>query len=269
MKLHMSRLGRIVLSAVFVVFHLPVVSPSIWAAEDGELLGAGIAQVDITPDKPVKMSGYSGRKELSTGVHDRLYARVVAFESAGTRLVLVSTDLIGFYGTYEPIRDAICDRFDLKRHEVFLSSTHTHSGPTPTLSEDGHPNNFEYTVKLKAKLLEATRDACESIRRIHMGVGRGYSPVGSNRREKQDDDSVRLGRNPYGPTDKEVLVMKLTRPEGTPMGALFDYATHATSLGPRKPTDQWRRPGNCRAVRREDPGAGCDSVGLCRCFRGH
>jgi len=105
------------------------------------------------------MSGYSGRKGLSTGVHDPLYARVVAFESGTRRLVLVSTDLIGFYQTYGPIRDAICDRFDLKPCEIFLSGTHTHSGPTPTLSEDGHRNNLEYTQSLKAKLLEAIGQA--------------------------------------------------------------------------------------------------------------
>lgn len=129
------------------------------------------------------MSGYSSRKELSAGVHDRLYARVVAFESAGKRLVLVSTDLIGFYGTYEPIRDAICGRFDLKPCEIFLSGTHTHSGPTPTLNDDAHPNNLEYTWSLRVKLLEATGQAIKNIDPVHTGTGRGYSPVGSNRRE--------------------------------------------------------------------------------------
>ncbi len=225
-KLRVSRFGRIVLAAVVLVLHLPADSPRVWSAEGKDLLEAGIAKVDITPEKPVRMSGYSGRKELSAGVHDPLYARVVAFESAGRRLVLVSTDLIGFYGTYEPIRDAICDQFDLKPCEIFLSGTHTHSGPTPTLGEDGHPNNLDYTRSLKAKLLEATGQAVKNIGPMHMGAGRGYSPVGSNRREKQADGSVRLGRNPYGPTDKEVLVMKLTKPDGTPTAALFDYASH-------------------------------------------
>jgi hypothetical protein len=46
------------------------------------------------------------------------------------------------------------------------------------------------------------------------------------------DGSIVLGRNPYGPTDKEVLVFKIADPEGKPIGAIFDYATHATSLGP-------------------------------------
>ena len=229
----MSLFGKTFLAAVVLVLHLSNDNSRSWSAEGEDSLRAGIVKVDITPDKPVKMSGYSGRKGLSTGVHDPLYARVVVFESGTRRLVLVSTDLIGFYQTYEPIRDAICDRFDLKPCEIFLSGTHTHSGPTPTLSEDGHPNNLEYTQSLKAKLLEAIGQAIEKTSPVEMGAGRGYSPVGSNRRERQPDGSVRLGRNPYGPTDKEVAVMKLAKPDGTPIAALFDYATHATSLGPR------------------------------------
>ncbi len=233
MKLRMSWFGETFLAAVVLVLHLSNDNSRAWSAEGEDSLRAGIVKVDITPDKPVRMSGYAGRKALSTGVHDRLYARIVAFESGTKRLVLVSADLIGFYQTYEPIRDAICDRFDLKPCEIFLSATHTHSGPTPTLSEDGHPNNLEYTRSLKAKLLEAIGQAIEKTGPVQMGAGRGYSPVGSNRRERQPDGSVRLGRNPYGPTDKEVVVMKLAKPDGTPIAALFDYATHATSLGPK------------------------------------
>ncbi len=142
------------------------------------------------------------------------------------RIVLAAVVLVLHLPADEPIRDAICDQFDLEPCEIFLSGTHTHSGPTPTLGEDGHPNNLDYTRSLKAKLLEATGQAVKNIGPMHMGAGRGYSPVGSNRREKQADGSVRLGRNPYGPTDKEVLVMKLTKPDGTPTAALFDYASH-------------------------------------------
>jgi len=202
-------------------------------AQETCALYAGVVKVDITPDMPVKMSGYASRKDLSTGVHDRLYARIVTFESNSQRLVLVSTDLIGFYSTYEPIRDAICERFNLKPQEVFLSSTHTHAGPTPTLDANGHPNNLEYTQKLKTTLIEAIAQALEKIQPVQIGVGRGHSPVGCNRREKRPDGSIKLGRNPYGPTDKEVLVMKLASSDGEPIAALFDYATHATSLGPR------------------------------------
>ena len=65
------------------------------SAPKADLLLAGVAKIDITPQKSVKMSGYAGRTGLSRDVHDPLSARVVAFSSNGKRLVLVSTDFIG------------------------------------------------------------------------------------------------------------------------------------------------------------------------------
>jgi len=101
--------------------------------------------------------------------------------------------------------------------------------------EKGHPNNLEYTEHLKVKLIEVIRKALSNMGPVHIGAGIGYSPVGANRRELTFDSSgnssIRLGRNPYGPTDKEVLVAKITKPNGRPIAVLFDYASHATCLG--------------------------------------
>ena len=196
---------------------------------------AGAAKIDITPDKPVRMSGYAGRKDPSTGVHDNLYARAVAFESNRKRLVLVSADLIGFYGgSFDYCQKELLSAFDLEPSELFLAGIHTHSAPTLSVDkEKGYPNNLEYTEKLKSKLVRVVREALDNLQPVQIGVGTGSSPVGSNRREMQQDGSIRLGRNPYGPTDKEVLVMKIAKTDGLPLGVVFDYATHATSLGPR------------------------------------
>jgi len=200
-------------------------------------LHAGTAIIDITPDKPVKMSGYGARTALSEDVHDPLSVRVVAFENEGRRLVLVSSDLLGFYGgTTEHFRKLLLSEFELKPGELFLSAIHTHDGPTLTIDkEKGHPNNLEYTKALEGRLVEVIRKAMKKTGPVHIGAGIGYSPVGINRRELQFDrsgnSSIRLGRNPYGPTDKEVLVMKVARPDGAVVASLFDYATHATCLG--------------------------------------
>ena len=107
------------------------------------------------------MSGYAGRKDLSTGVHDPLSARAVAFEADGKRLVLVSTDIIGFYERHGGVmRQAIQGEFNLQPSELFLSAIHTHAAPSPTLNrERAHANNVEYTEGLKGKLIEAVRQA--------------------------------------------------------------------------------------------------------------
>jgi hypothetical protein len=183
------------------------------------------------------MSGYAGRKGLSEGVHDPLSARIIAFEADGKRLVLVSTDLIGFYdGTAEHFRKVILDEFKLEPGELFLSGIHTHAGPSLTIDkEKGHPNNLEYTHNLKDKLIETIGKALNNMSEAQIGAGIGHCPIGSNRRELTFDNlgnsSIKLGRNPYGPTDKEVLVMKVTKPDDAIIAAAFDYATHATCLG--------------------------------------
>jgi len=234
----LKRIGALVAVLIVCLF---LTSSVVQPAESAGVLRAGTAKIDITPEKPVKMAGYGARTGLSTGVHDPLSARIVAFEmgtqSNGKRLVLVSTDLIGFYnGTAEHLRKIILDEFELEPSELFLCAIHTHAGPSLTIDkEKGHPNNLEYTESLGAKLVQVIRKALNNMDPVHIGAGIGHSPVGVNRRElifdSSGNSSIRLGCNPYGPTDKEVLVMKLAKPDGTAVAAIFDYATHATCLG--------------------------------------
>ena len=224
-------------SLCFVLVVCTLLPASMSRGDELAVLRAGVAKVDITPKKPVKMAGYASRQGLSTGVHDPLSARVLAFECGDKRLVLVSTDLIGFYGgTAEFLREAILREFDLEPAELFLSAIHTHAGPSLTLDkEKGHPHNLEYTLALKDTLIEAIRAARKSLEAVTIGTGVGHCPVGGNRRQlritAKGDSSIVLGRNPDGITDKEVLVMKVARADGAPLVVAFDYATHGTSLG--------------------------------------
>jgi len=229
MKSIASVVGLVVVSLLFI-------APPSHAMEQ-VALEAGVARIDITPDKPVTLSGYASRKGLSTGVHDPLSARVLAFKAAGKRLVLVSVDIIGFYGgTDEYLRSALLKEFSLQPSELFLCGIHTHAAPSPTIDrEHGNASNVEYMEGLRGKLIDVVRRALGGMQSVSLGLGVGYCPVGANRRELRINDkgesSIVLGRNPYGPTDKEVLVMKVAKPDGSPVAVAFDYATHGTSLG--------------------------------------
>lgn len=206
------------------------------------VLRCGIAKADISPPKPVQLAGYASRKQLSQGVHDPLCARVIAFEFGGKRAVLVSLDNLGFYnGTAVPMRLALMERCKLEPSELMLCAIHTHSAPTLTLNADkDQPNNVEYTRNLTNTIGGLIERALETLEPVSVGVGMGFSPVGMNRRQIVVEpgadgiakETVRLGRNAYGPTDKEVLVMKISRTDGTVTGVIFDYACHSTSLGP-------------------------------------
>jgi neutral ceramidase len=204
-----------------------------------EQLRAGVSKVEITPESAVTMSGYESRKGLSEGVHDRLYARAVAFESGGAKLVVVSADVIGFYGgSAEILRQAIFEECDVKPAELFLSAIHTHSGPTVTFDAGrGHSNNVAYSRLLQRKLIEVINGALEGMELAELGFGTGSSPVGVNRREsardKEGKPRIVLGRNPSIATDREVQVVTVARRPGKEMAAvMFAYPTHSTSLGP-------------------------------------
>ncbi|MGA2618972.1 MAG: hypothetical protein ABSF26_15285 [Thermoguttaceae bacterium] len=241
------------------------------APEAPPILRAGTAKKDITPAQPVKLEGYGSRKDLSQGVHDPLSARAVAFQQDGQRLVLVSTDICGFYGGAAPsMRKAILAECGLRPSELFLAAVHTHSGPTLALeraTEDGgrtteggdgqrvtagstpvrrpspvvrrevHPNNVQYTKTLQTQLVAVVREALAHPVPVRIEVGSGSSPVGANRREYVRDAAgkvkVRLGRNPDRPTDHEVQVLEVLRTgDGGPAAVIFAYATHSTTMGP-------------------------------------
>lgn len=204
----------------------------------GELRG-GLVRIDITPAKPVKLAGYAARVDLSKDVHDPLSARAMALESDGRRLLIISVDNLGWYNnTAEPIRKAILDETKLQPSELLLAAIHTHSAPTLTFeAEKSHANNVEYTRELQGKLVTVAREALANLEPIRMAFGRGYSPVGVNRREVVRDTNgvtrIVLGRNPHTPIDREVQVLKITRVNGDLAGAFFAFATHSTSLGTR------------------------------------
>ena len=213
-------------------------------------LRAGFAKVDITPAEPCVLSGYASRTALSTGVHDPLSARAIAFEQSGKRLVMVSCDVIGFYaGTAAQMRTAICEAAKLDPSELFLAGIHTHSAPTLTLDPTKpSPSNFAYTQSLQTKLLKLVQDALAGLCPVSIGAGRGSSPVGINRRQvvigKDGHREIRLGRNPDGSTDHEVQVLQIRESGNDRLAALlFDYATHGTSLGAKNLTVSGDVPG--------------------------
>ncbi len=203
-------------------------------------LQAGAAKVDITPTQPVNLAGYQSRTNLSEGVHDPLSARAIAFESGDRRLVLVSTDVLGFYGgSADVIRQAILSECQLKPGELFLSAIHTHSAPTVTFDlQRGHSNNVAYSKTLQGKLVTVVQQSLRDLRSAQLTFASGAAPVGSNRRQRVVDQSgasrIVLGRNPEAPIDREVQVLRLTLGDSDqPAAVLFAFATHSTSLGPR------------------------------------
>ena len=73
------------------------VTPAKGKNEAGAGWKAGVAKAVITPEEPIWMAGYASRNKPSEGKIQDLYAKALALEDPqGRRLVIVTTDLIGF-----------------------------------------------------------------------------------------------------------------------------------------------------------------------------
>ena len=165
---------------------------------------------------------------MSTGVHDRLYARAFAFSVGQRRLVLVSCDLATMaFADY--LRRPISDALGLDAKDLLLCAIHTHSGPQLTL-HPSYPDNVAYTKRLPRLLTRVVDRALRARCPARLAFGTSQSGVGVSRRLIMPDGRVEMSPNPRGIADPEVSVVQMTQRDGTAMGALFSYACHSRSL---------------------------------------
>jgi neutral ceramidase len=198
----------------------------------------GLAEVKITPDRPVPMAGYASRNKLSEAVEADLYARAMVLEDRdGHRAAIVTTDLIGFPAAVaDPVREHIEQRTGLRREHVLVNSSHTHSGPQVTLKEPKEaaagegPRAVEYTRGLQDKVVELVAKAAERLEPARLSWGSGVANFVMNRREFTPNGVI-LGVNPRGLADRTVPVLRVDGADGKPRAILFGAGTHNTTLG--------------------------------------
>lgn len=92
---------------------------------------AGFAKSDITPRVGVELCGFGPFEcRHSIGVRDRLWARAMALEADGQRLLVIACDLVGIsLDLGNRARAMIAAATGLPAECVLICCSHTHSGP--------------------------------------------------------------------------------------------------------------------------------------------
>ena len=89
---------------------------------------AAVVKTDITPATPQWLLGYAAR--TSTGVHDKIYHRIVLLDDGKTQFALVSSDICLISpAEYDKVAAAVQKRAGLKPVQFWWTFTHTHSAP--------------------------------------------------------------------------------------------------------------------------------------------
>jgi len=213
-----------------------------WSSTNAHAAGfrASVLKLDITPETSQWLCGYGPRQ--STGVHDRLYHRIVAMDDGKTQFFLISTDIAEISpGFYDQVMRELEKQTGIKALQVWWIVTHTHSAPeVGPAGLDGiymperyqHESNNEYSARVEKELIEGIKQARARLEPARLGVGWGFARANINRRARDVDGEAFLGLNPDGPVDRRIGLIRLEKADGTLLALIANYPMHGTVLGP-------------------------------------
>lgn len=193
---------------------------------------AGVATIDITPDRSLWMAGFARRKQASQGTALPLHAKALALQGGSSDpVVLVTTDLLGLTARItDRVSAAIQKKHRLARAQLLFNASHTHCGPVVdeqlSVAYDLTPEQWSdirsYTAKLEEQLTAVISEALTRLAPAGLGYARGEATFAANRR---------VAFKPLGPVDHSVPILRVDNSDGTPVAIVFGYACHNTTLG--------------------------------------
>lgn len=200
---------------------------------------ASVVKIDITPDESKNLVGYAARK--STGIHDRIYHRIIAMDDGIKQFFLVSSDIgVLSPSEYDHVSSMLQSQLGIDPINFWWTLTHTHSAPevgVPGLPEVfmgdryKHPIDTAYTALVEQTLIQGIIEARNKLEKAKLGIGWGYSQANMNRRAIDTNGKASLGMNPDGPVDRRIGLIRLDKEDGSPLALIANYAIHGTVLG--------------------------------------
>ncbi len=192
---------------------------------------AGVATIDITPERSLWMAGFARRTLPSQGVAMPLHAKALALKCQGQpTAVLVTVDLLGLTARITGrVASLVQRRYRIRRADLLFNASHTHCGPVVdeqlSVAYDLSPEQWAairtYTAQLEDKLAAVIGDAVSRLRPARLRYARDEAGFAANRRVKF---------SPHGPVDHSVPVLRVDAAEGAALAVVFGYACHNTTL---------------------------------------
>ncbi len=204
----------------------------------------GTGRIDITPDYPIRLTGYGNRTRVFDSVEQKLWGKALLLHQKGKQtMVWVTVDLVGFPGF---LSDELFQRLSRKigltdRAQLVISATHTHNGPETgvllnifgqTLSPNQLADVKLYRDQLLDKLEQLVVDANKSKTPSTLSWAKGNATFAMNRRVIEDGKWKTFGETPDGPVDNDMPVLRATNQQGKTIALLINYACHGTTLVP-------------------------------------
>src|SRR5437879_2128050 len=183
---------------------------------------AGWASADITPAVPCWMAGYAARSSPAETVHDPLEAHALALGTRTDALILVVCDLLA---VDERLVEGVRDRVRAERPGVslWLSATHTHSGPDIGGPLSEHPPDPAVIASIAAGATRAALGAMASLRPIRASWASGeVYGVATNRDHPEEGEALPLDL---------LCLFESNADASMPIAVFGSFPCHPTVLG--------------------------------------
>lgn len=203
---------------------------------------AGVSRIDITPELPIRLSGYQSRQTEATRAETRLFARALALGSdAQGPAVLLTVELIGIgEPTSEAVAAALREKHGLRRERLAIAAIHTHTGPaladvlpfmfSRELPAEESARIESYTRELRAKLVQVAEAALADRKPAKLSWSEGRTDFAAQRRVVADGKWKAFGVVPEGPVDHALPVLRVTDERDALRAVFTSYACHCTTL---------------------------------------
>lgn len=204
-------------------------------------LQVGVASIDITPEEPIRLTGYGNRTTPTNDIRQRLSAKALAFGDRRNRpAILITTDLIGVPRHISAEVSRRLAGAGVRREQLAIAATHTHTGPMlggtlpfifgAPIPPEHQAASDRYTAQLIDKLERVALAALADRRAGRLAFAQGRAPFAANRRVLKDGRWSAFGITPGGVVDHDLPMLAVHGADGRLRAVLVSYACHATTL---------------------------------------
>lgn len=189
-------------------------------------------EVDITGEVGCRLSGHVARNGASTAILDPLSARICLLETGYQKSMVVSLDLLELSAqSVEQLRCTISPSVGITSDHIIVTTTHTHTAP-PVIDLGALEKDTRYFEFVVRRIQEKTTSLGECMVPVRIEIVKFSLPIGINRRVKDPEHgTVRMGPNPLGSRDDEIIATLFRDFEGSTHTIWINTSVHPTTLG--------------------------------------
>lgn len=214
-------------------------------------LKIGYAETKVNPKLGIAIGGYYVPR-FAKGILSDLKAIALAIKSGNETAIIVSIDNCELFASIiSRIKAAVKEKTGLDGDKLFVSATHTHTGPCLEANHgfiyDEKPVN-EYVDFLVKKVAATCVKALKDLKPAKMGYAVGKAPdrVAYIRRYKMKDGSTMTCPpindpnidHPLGTLDQRVNVLRFDR-VGAESVVIMNYGLHADTVNGEMISSDW------------------------------